>query len=216
MIKNTNCVRPRIVRSYRIVDCLMYALTLKLQRIQRQYGKGSIVARFCVKSDTISSREFHYSNLSHPRRGSGVHDECGDGRDAQGTPLGAFHRLYANSITNLGVSLLRGRSRHLAGAGFGPKKNRRIRIAFFFASSFVGLSLCTPTWCQTQRANSTEGEQCLAFIETGRPGGDTSVPYGDVFQTLKEAQEDALNRCSLTNLVQEGWGPCRTWCVKAN
>jgi hypothetical protein len=67
-----------------------------------------------------------------------------------------------------------------------------------------------------QRANSTEGEQCLAFIETSRPGGDASVPYGDVFQTLKEAQQDALNRCSLTNLVQEGWGPCQTWCVKAN
>jgi hypothetical protein len=87
---------------------------------------------------------------------------------------------------------------------------------FLFASSFVGLSLCTPTCYQAQRANSTEGERCLAFIMTSRPGGAASVPYGDVFQTLKEAQQDALNRCSLTNLAQEGWGPCRTWCVKAD
>jgi hypothetical protein len=104
----------------------------------------------------------------------------------------------------------------LAGTGSGPKKNRRVRIAFFFASGFVGLSLCTPAWCEAQRANSTEAEQCLAFIMTSRPGGDASVPYGGVFQTLSDAQQDALNRCSLTNLAQEGWGPCRTWCVKAN
>jgi hypothetical protein len=157
----------------------MYALTLKLQRIQRQYCKGSLAARFCVKPETVSSRNFHYSNFSYPR---------------------------------LGVSLWRG----LAGTRSAPKKERRIRITFFFASSFVGLSLCTPTCCQAQRANSTEGERCLAFIMTSRPGGAASVPYGDVFQTLKEAQQDALNRCSLTNLVQEGWGPCRTWCVKAD
>jgi hypothetical protein len=42
-----------------------------------------------------------------------------------------------------------------------------------------------------QRANSTEGEQCSAFIETGRPGGDASVPNGDVFPTVKEAEQDA-------------------------
>jgi hypothetical protein len=84
------------------------------------------------------------------------------------------------------------------------------------ASSFVGMSLATPVWGQVQRVNSTEGEQCLAFIMTSRPGGDASVPYGGVFQSLNEAQQDALNRCSLTNLAQEGWGPCRTWCVKAN
>jgi hypothetical protein len=87
---------------------------------------------------------------------------------------------------------MRGRPCHLAGTGPGPKKNRRVRIAFFFAFSFVGLSLCAPTWCEAQRASSTEGEQCFAFIETSRAGGDASVAYGGVFQTLKEAQQDAL------------------------
>jgi hypothetical protein len=196
--------------------CLMYAFALKFQRSQRQYCESSLVARFGVKPDTICSRNFHYSNFSYPRRGSGVPDEFRIARDEQGTLLGGFHRVGPNSIKSSGVSLLRGRSRHLAGGGSAPKKNRRVRVAFFLASSFVGLSLCTPSRCQAQRANSTEGEQCLAFIETGRPGGDTSVPYGDVFQTLNEAQQDALNRCSLTNLAQEGWGPCRTWCVKAS
>jgi NAD binding domain of 6-phosphogluconate dehydrogenase len=79
-----------------------------------------------------------------------------------------------------------------------------------------GLSWATPNWGQTQRTHSTGGEQCLAFIMTSRPGGDASVPYGGVFHTLNKARQDALNRCSLTNLAQEGWGPCRTWCVKAN
>jgi hypothetical protein len=194
----------------------MYGQTLKLQRIQWQYCKGSSAARFCVKPDTISSRAFHYSSFSYSCRGLGVLDKCGAGRDAEGKLLGAFAHGGANSIRSLGISLLRGRACHLAGTGSGPKKKRRERIAFFFASSFISLSLCAPTWCEAQRANSTEGAQCLAFIETSRPGGDASVPYGDVFQTLKEAQQDALNRCSLTNLVQEGWGPCRTWCVKAN
>lgn len=194
----------------------MYAFTLKLQQSQRQYCKGSLIARFGVKPDTISSRKFHYSNFSYPRRCSGVPDEFGDGRDEQGTLLGAFHRVGPNSIKSSEVSLLRGRSRDLARERSAPKKNRKVRIAFYFASSFVGLSLCAPNWCQAKGASSSEGEQCLAFILTGRPGGATSVPYGDVFQTLKEAQQDALNRCSLTNLVQEGWGPCRTWCVKAN
>jgi hypothetical protein len=160
-----------------------------------------------------------WTHSCYPGRGSGVPDECWDGwdgRDAQGTLLRAFHRIGANSIRSLGVSILRGRSRHLAGAGSAPKKNRGVRIAFFFASSFVGLSWATPNWGQVQRANSTEGEQCLAFIMTSRPGGNASVPYGGVFQTLNEARQDALNRCSLTNLAQEGWGPCRTWCVKAN
>jgi hypothetical protein len=194
----------------------MCAQTLKLQQIQCPYCKGSSAARFCVKPDTISSRGFHYSSFSYPCRGPGVPHECGAGRDAEGKLLGAFYRGDANSIRSLGVSLMRGRPCHLAGTGAGPKKNRRVRIAFFFAFSFVGLSLCAPTWCEAQRASSTEGEQCFAFIETSRPGGDASVAYGGVFQTLKEAQQDALNRCSLTNLVQEGWGPCRTWCVKAN
>jgi|ERR1700693_3366748 hypothetical protein len=60
-----------------------------------------------------------------------------------------------------------------------------------------------------------EGGQCSAFIMTGRPGGDANVPYGAVYSSLEEARQNALNRCSLTNLAEEGWGPCRTWCVPA-
>jgi hypothetical protein len=193
----------------------MDAFTLKFQRSQCQYCKGSLVLRLCVKSNTISSREFHHSNFNYSRRGSGVPDECRNGRKAQGTRLRAFHLIGANSIRGLGISVLRGGSRYVAGAASKLKKNRRTRIVFF-ASSFVGLSLATPVWGQVQRVNSAEGEQCLAFIMTSRPGGDASVPYGGVFQSLNEAQQDALNRCSLTNLAQEGWGPCRTWCLKAN
>jgi hypothetical protein len=59
------------------------------------------------------------------------------------------------------------------------------------------------------------GDQCLAFIMTSRPGGDANVPYGAVYGSLDEARQNALNRCSLTNLAEEGWGPCRTWCVPA-
>jgi hypothetical protein len=58
-----------------------------------------------------------------------------------------------------------------------------------------------------------EGEQCSAFIETDRPGGDVTVPDGAVYHSLVQARRDALNRCSLTNLAEEGWGPCHTWCV---
>jgi hypothetical protein len=41
-----------------------------------------------------------------------------------------------------------------------------------------------------------------------------TVPNGAVFRSLGEARKDALNRCSLTNLAEEGWGAtCQTWCV---
>jgi hypothetical protein len=60
----------------------------------------------------------------------------------------------------------------------------------------------------------SEGEQCSAFIETARPGVDATVPNGPVYRSLGEARKDALNRCSLTNLAEEGWGAlCQTWCV---
>ena len=59
-----------------------------------------------------------------------------------------------------------------------------------------------------------EGEQCSAFIETSRPGVDVTVPYGAVYRSLGQARKDALNRCTLTNLAEEGWGQlCQTWCV---
>ncbi|SRR5271165_1814227 len=63
-------------------------------------------------------------------------------------------------------------------------------------------------------ASVFEGEQCSAYIETARPGVDVTVPYGAVFRGLGEARKDALNRCSLTNLAEEGWGAlCQSWCV---
>jgi hypothetical protein len=57
------------------------------------------------------------------------------------------------------------------------------------------------------------GEQCSAFIETARPGVDVTVPDGAVYRSLAQARQDALNRCSLTNLAEAGWGPCHTSCV---
>ena len=60
----------------------------------------------------------------------------------------------------------------------------------------------------------SDGEQCSAFIETSHPGVDATVPYGAVYASLQEARKDALNRCSLTNVAEEGWGQlCKTWCV---
>lgn len=60
----------------------------------------------------------------------------------------------------------------------------------------------------------SEGEQCSAFIETSRPGVDVTVPDGAVYPSLGKARKDALNRCNLTNLAEEGWGSlCRTWCA---
>ena len=54
------------------------------------------------------------------------------------------------------------------------------------------------------QAAVSEGEQCSAFIETSRPGVDVTVPNGAVYRSLGEARKEALNRCSLTNLAEEG------------
>jgi hypothetical protein len=80
----------------------------------------------------------------------------------------------------------------------------------------LGLSTAPRTSVQFQakRPGVSHGDECTAFIETGRPGGAAGVPYGNVYRTLAKARKDALNRCSLTTLAQDGWGPCRTWCVK--
>jgi hypothetical protein len=82
---------------------------------------------------------------------------------------------------------------------------------------FIPLGLPTPAPSsarfQAKRPDAPDGDECMAFIMTGRPGGDAGVPYGNVYHTLVEAREDARNRCSLTTLAQDGWGPCRTWCV---
>ena len=92
---------------------------------------------------------------------------------------------------------------------------RQTRTAFFVCLAFLGVSFSTSAWCQAPgESSSTGGDRCLAFIMTNQPGADASVPYGGVFPTLAEAQQDALNRCSQTNVAEEGWGQaCRTWCV---
>jgi hypothetical protein len=83
---------------------------------------------------------------------------------------------------------------------------------------FIPLSLSTPAQSSAQfeakKPGVAYGDECTAFIQTSRPGGAASVPYGNVYRTLAEAQKDALDRCSLTTLAQDGWGPCRTWCTE--
>jgi hypothetical protein len=55
----------------------------------------------------------------------------------------------------------------------------------------------------------------MGFIMTGRPGGDAGVPYGAVYPTLEEAKQDAIDRCSKTNLAEEEGSAevCKTWCI---
>jgi hypothetical protein len=83
-------------------------------------------------------------------------------------------------------------------------RNSTLALALAVAGAFAG---------SVAHAAVSDGEQCAAFIETARPGGDVTVPYGAVYRRPGEARKDALNRCSLTNLAEEGWGPCQTWCI---
>lgn len=110
--------------------------------------------------------------------------------------------------------------RRLARAGQATKKGTRLRIALFLALPFIPLGLSTPGWCleqfQAREPGVSRGEECTAFIETARPGGDVTVPYGKVYRTLTKARKDARHRCRATTLAQEGWGPCRTWCVEVD
>jgi hypothetical protein len=91
-------------------------------------------------------------------------------------------------------------------------------VAPILSLPFIPLSFSTPAQSTAQFAarkpGVVHGGKCTAFIETSRPGGAASVPYGNVYRTLAMAREDALNRCSLTTLAQDGWGPCKTWCVE--
>jgi hypothetical protein len=86
-----------------------------------------------------------------------------------------------------------------------------------FRNSTLALTLAVAGACfagSVAHAAVSEGEQCSAFIETVRPGVHVTVPLGAVYRSLGEARQDALNRCSLTNLAEEGWGQlCRAWCV---
>jgi hypothetical protein len=86
-----------------------------------------------------------------------------------------------------------------------------------FRNSTLALTLAVAGACfagSVAHASVFEGEQCSAHIQTAHPGIDVTVPDGAVFRSLGEARNDALNRCSLTNLAEEGWGAsCQTWCV---
>jgi hypothetical protein len=86
---------------------------------------------------------------------------------------------------------------------------KRLSAATFIVAAVAG----TCFEVSAAHAAVARGEQCSAFIETARPGVDVTVPYGPVYQSLAKARQDAFSRCSLTNLAEEGWGPCRTWCV---
>jgi hypothetical protein len=108
--------------------------------------------------------------------------------------------------------------RCIARVGLALKKRSGFRIAFFFALPIISLGLSTPSWCVGQfharKPGLSQDFKCTAFIETGRPGGAVTVPYGNVHRRLAKARRKARNRCLMTTLAQEGWGPsCKTWCV---
>ena len=83
-----------------------------------------------------------------------------------------------------------------------------------FRNSTLALTLAVAGACfagSAAHASVFEGEPCSAHIQTAHPGIDVTVSNGAVFRSLGEAREDALNRCSLTNLA---WGAmCQTWCI---
>jgi len=95
-----------------------------------------------------------------------------------------------------------------------------MRITFLVAFPVIVLSLPMSAWSSgrfhPQQLGAAQGRLCTAFIETARPGGNITVPYGEVYRTLAQARRDALNRCNQTNLAQEGWGPCKTWCEQVD
>src|SRR5271167_3388421 len=90
--------------------------------------------------------------------------------------------------------------------------------AWHFGLLSVGLVLSTQAWSlpkgELRLSNVAAGDECFAFIETARPGASASVPYGRAYRSLAKARQDARRRCAQTNLAQEGWGPCNTWCVQ--
>ena len=129
----------------------------------------------------------------------------------------------SSSNDNLKSSGRNGRETGFAGLSrsarvvLAPKKWTRFRISLFFSLPLIALGLSTPAWClaqfHAQKLGMFQDVKCTAFIETGRPGGAVTVPYGKVHRRLAKARKNARNRCRLTTLAQEGWGPCRTWCV---
>ncbi len=151
------------------------------------------------KSKTTSSSAFDPAGLSDSRSNDNLRSLGRSGRETKFVGL-------SRAITG-----------RIGCARLAPKKWTRFRIAFFFTLPLIALGLSTPAWCLAQlhahRPEVSQDEKCTAFIETSRPGGAVSVPYGNVYRTLADARKDALNRCSQTTLAQDGWGPCRSWCV---
>lgn len=86
---------------------------------------------------------------------------------------------------------------------------KRLVLTLMSTAAVCAVASATPAAAQ----DTVTGERCMAFIQTGHPGGAVSVPYGNVYRTLADARKDAVNRCSQTTLAQEGWGPCRSWCL---
>ena len=86
-----------------------------------------------------------------------------------------------------------------------------------FRTSTLTLTLAIAGACfagPIAHAAVSAGEQCSAFIDTSHPGVDVTVPYGAVHRSLANARNEAMDRCSLTNVAEEGWGQlCQTWCV---
>ena len=107
-------------------------------------------------------------------------------------------------------------SRRLASSKVAPNSARRKRIPLLFSLACIGVSLSTSAWCRApDESRLTGGGQCMGFIMTGRPGGDAGVPYGAHYPILAEAEQDAINRCSQTNLAKEEGSAevCKTWCI---
>jgi hypothetical protein len=91
--------------------------------------------------------------------------------------------------------------------------------AWLFGLLSVGLVMSTQAWslpkAELRQSDIATGDECLAFIESARPGVSASVPYGAAYNSLAKARQDALARCRQTNLAQEGWGGlCDTWCAR--
>jgi hypothetical protein len=101
-----------------------------------------------------------------------------------------------------------------------PRRPLADRITMSSRNSTLSQTLAVAGACfagTVAHAAASEDEQCSAFIETARPGVNVIVPYGAFYRSLGQARKDALNRCRLTNLAEEGWGPlCRTRCVSVD
>jgi hypothetical protein len=154
------------------------------------------------KSQSVSSSAFDPAGLSNSSSNDNLKSS---GRNGRETGFAGLSRTITGRIARVVLA---------------PNKWTRFRIALFFSLPLIALGLSTPAWClaqfHAQKPGMSQDVKCTAFIETGRPGGAVTVPYGNVHRRLAKARKNARNRCRLTTLAQEGWGPCRTWCVEVD